>query len=62
MRSASLARRVDLALAALLFVALAALSWLRWASFQGDLSREWTVPMRLAAGERLWKEDRKSVV
>ena len=33
-----------------LFVLLAALSWLRWASFQGDLSREWTVPMRLAAG------------
>lgn len=56
MRSASLARRVDLALAALLFVALAALSWLRWASFQGDLSREWTVPMRLAAGERLWRD------
>ena len=50
------ARRGDLVLAASLFAGLAALSWLRWASFQGDLSREWTVPMRLAAGERLWKD------
>lgn len=49
-------RRADLLLAASLFVALAALSWLRWASFQGDLSREWTVPMRLAEGERLWRD------
>jgi hypothetical protein len=46
----------DLVLAGALFVFLAALSWLRWASFQGDLSREWTVPARLAAGERLWKD------
>lgn len=56
MRFASAARRGDLALAAALFASLAALSWLRWSSFQGDLSREWTVPMRLAAGERLWKD------
>ncbi|MFN7988384.1 MAG: hypothetical protein U0529_12995 [Thermoanaerobaculia bacterium] len=49
-------RRGDLVLAAALFALLAALSWLRWASFQGDLSREWTVPMRLAAGERLWRD------
>jgi len=49
-------RRGDLLLAAALFVSLVALSWLRWASFQGDLSREWTVPMRLASGERLWSE------
>ncbi|MHB1045665.1 MAG: hypothetical protein ACYC4P_06590 [Thermoanaerobaculia bacterium] len=51
-----LLRRGDVVLAAALFVSLAALSWLRWASFQGDLNREWTVPMRLAAGERLWSE------
>ncbi len=51
-----LPRPGELAFAALLFAALAALSWLRWASFQGDLSREWTVPMRLAAGERLWRD------
>ncbi len=56
MRASSAARRGDLVLAASLFVLLAGLSWLRWASFQGDLSREWTVPMRLAAGERLWKD------
>ena len=56
MPASSLARRGDLVLAASLFVLLAALSWLRWASFQGDLSWEWTVPMRLAAGERLWKD------
>lgn len=56
MRSASGAKRGDLVLAAVLFAALAWLSWLRWASFQGDLSREWTVPMRLASGERLWKD------
>lgn len=49
-------RRGDLVLAAALFVSLAALSWLRWASFQGDLSREWTVPMRVASGERLWRD------
>lgn len=46
----------DVLLAMALFATLAALSWLRWASFQGDLSREWTVPMRLASGERLWSE------
>ncbi len=51
-----LLRRGDLLLAAALFASLTALSWLRWASFQGDLSREWTVPMRLASGERLWSE------
>jgi hypothetical protein len=51
-----LLRRGDAVLAVALFVSLAALSWLRWASFQGDLNREWTVPMRLAAGERLWSE------
>lgn len=51
-----LLRRGDVVLATALFVSLAALSWLRWASFQGDLNREWTVPMRLAAGERLWSE------
>ena len=51
-----LLRRGDAAFAVALFVSLAALSWLRWASFQGDLNREWTVPMRLAAGERLWAE------
>lgn len=51
-----LPRTGELAFAALLFAGLAALSWLRWASFQGDLSREWTVPMRLAAGERLWRD------
>ena len=51
-----LARRGDLVLAAVLFFGLAALSWLRWASFQGDLNREWTVPMRLAAGERLFRD------
>lgn len=51
-----LLRRGDLLLAVALFASLAALSWLRWASFQGDLNREWTVPMRLAAGERLWAE------
>lgn len=56
MRSAPRAKPADLVLAAVLFAALATLSWLRWASFQGDLSREWTVPMRLAAGERLWKD------
>lgn len=56
MPDAPASRRWDLLLGATLFVALAALSWLRWASFQGDLSREWTVPMRLAAGERLWKD------
>lgn len=49
-------RRGDLLLAGALFALLAALSWLRWASFQGDLSREWTVPMRLASGERLWRD------
>jgi len=51
-----LLRRGDAAFAVALFVSLTALSWLRWASFQGDLNREWTVPMRLAAGERLWSE------
>lgn len=51
-----LLRRGDLLLAAAIFATLAALSWLRWASFQGDLNREWTVPMRLASGERLWSE------
>ena len=51
-----LTRRGDLVLAAALFAALAALSWLRWASFQGDLNREWTVPMRVAAGERLYRD------
>lgn len=56
MRAPTAARRGDLVLAACLFVLLAGLSWLRWASFQGDLSREWSVPMRLAAGERLWKD------
>ena len=56
MHVSSAARRGDLVLAASLFVFLAALSWFRWASFQGDLSREWTVPMRLASGERLWKD------
>lgn len=56
MRSATTAPRWDLVLAGALFASLAGLSWLRWASFQGDLSREWTVPMRLAAGERLWKD------
>ena len=56
MRSASSAKSGDLVLAAGLFAGLAALSWLRWASFLGDLSREWTVPMRLAAGERLWMD------
>ena len=56
MPSSPVARRGDLLLAGSLFALLAALSWLRWASFQGDLSREWTVPMRLAAGERLWKD------
>ena len=53
MPSSPVARRGDLLLAGSLFALLAALSWLRWASFQGDLSREWTVPMRLAAGERI---------
>ncbi len=52
----SAARRGDLVLAVSLFGLLAGLSWLRWASFHGDLSREWTLPMRLAAGERLWKD------
>ncbi|MBK9089991.1 MAG: hypothetical protein IPL90_13435 [Holophagales bacterium] len=56
MHASAVARRGDLVLAACLFVLLASLSWLRWASFLGDLSREWTVPMRLAAGERLWKD------
>ena len=56
MQTRQLLRRGDAALAVALFVSLAALSWLRWASFQGDLNREWTVPMRLAAGERLWSE------
>ncbi len=56
MQTRQLLRWGDAALAVALFVSLAALSWLRWASFQGDLNREWTVPMRLAAGERLWSE------
>ncbi|HYN41965.1 MAG TPA: hypothetical protein VE129_09330 [Thermoanaerobaculia bacterium] len=56
MHASFAARRGDLVLAVALFAFLASLSWLRWASFQGDLSREWTVPMRLAAGERLWKD------
>lgn len=56
MTSPSTARRGDLVLAGALFALLTALSWLRWASFQGDLNREWTVPMRLAAGERLWRD------
>lgn len=51
-----LLRRGDVLLAVALFASLTALSWLRWASFQGDLNREWTVPMRLASGERLWSE------
>jgi hypothetical protein len=51
-----LRQNADLVVAVLLFVSLAALSWRRWASFTGDLSREWTTPARVAAGERLYRD------
>jgi hypothetical protein len=46
----------ELIVAVLLFLALTALSWRRWASFDGDLNREWTTPARIAAGERLYTD------
>ncbi len=46
----------DVLLALALFVSLAALSWRRWASFDGDLNREWTTPARIAAGEMLYRD------
>ncbi|MCG3194084.1 MAG: hypothetical protein DIJKHBIC_03341 [Thermoanaerobaculia bacterium] len=46
----------EFVIAAVLFAALTALSWRRWASFEGDLNREWTTPARIAAGERLYKD------
>lgn len=46
----------DGALAIVLFLLLASLSWRRWASFEGDLNREWTTPARVAAGERLYRD------
>lgn len=49
-------RQADLLLLLLLFAALTALSWRRWASFDGDLNREWTTPARVAAGERLYRD------
>lgn len=49
-------RRADAVLLLVLFVALSALSWRRWASFDGDLNREWTTPARVAAGERLYRD------
>lgn len=48
--------RLDWIFPAALFLLLLALSWRRWASFDGDLNREWTTPARLAAGERLYRD------
>lgn len=53
---AFLRRHADFAVGILLFLSLATLSWRRWASFTGDLNREWTTPARLASGERLYKD------
>lgn len=49
-------RGAEWVLAGLLFALLLWLSWRRWASFEGDLNREWTTPARVAAGERLYRE------
>lgn len=49
-------RHADVLLLLVLFTSLAALSWRRWASFDGDLNREWTAPARVAAGERLYRD------
>jgi hypothetical protein len=51
-----LRRNADFLLAAMLFASLCALSWRRWASFTGDLNREWTTPARVASGERLYRD------
>jgi hypothetical protein len=51
-----LVRRPEWPVAAILFAGLLGLSWRRWASFDGDLNREWTTPARVAAGERLYKD------
>jgi hypothetical protein len=50
------ARWADGLLLAALFSLLLVLSWRRWASFTGDLNREWTTPARLAAGEHLYRD------